>query len=341
MKRILAAALTAGLVLSMVGCGSTAVSTASSTASSTAAASTEASATEAYPAKKVILLCPSDAGGAMDQNCRLFAPYLEKSLGVPVEVQNMGGSACWVGWSYIDNQAPKDGSYISYANFPNMITGYLDPSNTTGLDNTNFQFLEMFTSDINAIVAKPGETRFNDLESLIEYAKTNTVTVADAGARTDDAVCVAQLEKATGVQFQHVHFENTAGGMAAVQGGQVDVLVCNVSEVTEPIESNAVTGLGVVDTKRSDFLPDLQCTGDLGLDISCSSSRGFICAQDMDENAKKLMCDALEAAMEDADLQAAAATAGVTLAPMNEDEFTTWVGEQNDAIRGIYDLLDQ
>ena len=53
------------------------------------------------------------------------------------------------------------------------------------------------------------------------------------------------------------------------------------------------------------------------------------------------MCDALEAAMEDADLQAAAATAGVTLAPMNEDEFTTWVGEQNDAIRGIYDLLDQ
>ena len=332
MKRILTAALTAGLVLSMVGCGSTAVSTASSTASSTAAASTEASATEAYPAQKVILLC---------QNCRLFAPYLEKSLGVPVEVQNMGGSACWVGWSYIDNQAPKDGSYISYANFPNMITGYLDPTNTTGLDNTNFQFLEMFTSDINAIVAKPGETRFNDLESLIEYAKTNTVTVADAGARTDDAVCVAQLEKATGVQFQHVHFENTAGGMAAVQGGQVDVLVCNVSEATEPIESNAVTGLGVVDTKRSDFLPDLQCTGDLGLDISCSSSRGFICAQDMDENAKKLMCDALKAAMEDADLQAAAATAGVTLAPMNEDEFTTWVGEQNDAIRGIYDLLDQ
>lgn len=50
-----------------------------------------------------------------------------------------------------------------------------------GLNNTNFDFLEMFTSDINAIVAAPGEDRFSDLESLLEYAKNNTVTIADAG----------------------------------------------------------------------------------------------------------------------------------------------------------------
>lgn len=344
MKKILAAALSvAVLAISLTACSGGASSSAAPAASTPPAASTADSAadpSDAYPAKKVTLICPSDAGGAMDQNCRMMAPYLEKHLGVPVEVINMGGSACWVGWSYLYNEAPKDGSYISYANFPNMITGYLDPANTTGLNNTNFDFLEMFTSDINAIVAAPGEDRFSDLESLLEYAKNNTVTIADAGARTDDAVCVAQLEKASGVTFQHVHFENTAGGMAAIQGGQVDVLVCNVSEVGEPIASGAVTGLGVVDTQRSDFLPDLQCTGDLGYDLSCSSSRGFIAAKGMDESAKALMNKALAAAMADPELLETATTAGVNLAPMEETDFFAWVEQQNAAIGAIYDMLD-
>lgn len=342
MKKLLAAVLAAAMTLSLAACGGSA-SSASSAASTASAADSGSTQTEtaAYPVDKVTLLCPSDAGGAMDQNCRMVAPYLEKHLGVPVEVMNMGGSACWVGWSYIHNEAPKDGSYISFANFPNMITGYLDPSNTTGLNNTNFEFLEMLTSDVNVIVAAPGESRFTDLESMIEYAKTNTLTVADAGARTDDAVCVAQLEKETGISLQHVHFENTAGGMAAIQGGQVDLLVCNVSEASEPVESGAIVGIGVIDTEPSSFLPDVQCAGDLGLNLSCSSSRGFICTEGMDETAKAMVCEALAAALADPELQEAAEKAGVNLAPMDEAEFTAWVEQQNEAISAIYDMLDQ
>lgn len=344
MKKIMVMALSAAMALNLAACSGGSDTAAPATTAAPAAGSEAAAeggqTTSGYPVEKVTLLCPSDAGGAMDQNCRMMAPYLEKHLGVPVEVTNMGGSACWIGWSYLINEAAKDGSYISFANFPNMITGYLDPANTTGLDNTSFQFLEMFTSDTNVILAAAGEDRFTDLESLLEYAKNNVVTVADAGARTDDAVCVAQLEKASGVSLQHVHFENTAGGMAAIQGKQVDLLVCNVSEAVEPIESGAVTGIGVVDKERSPFLPDLQCSGDLGYDISCSSSRGFICAQGMDENAKALVCEALDAAMADSELQDAAAKAGINLAPMGEEEFTGWVEEQNDAIGAIYDMLD-
>lgn len=348
MKKILGIALGAVMVMNLTACsGGGAGAPAASTAAQAAQAQTgtaekdgDQSTDSGYPVDKVTLLCPSDAGGAMDQNCRMMAPYLEKHLGVPVEVTNMGGSACWIGWSYLYNEAPKDGSCISFANFPNMITGYLDTANTTGLDNTSFQFLEMLTSDTNIIVAAEGEDRFTDLESLLEYARDNVVTVADAGARTDDAVCVAQLEKASGVTFQHVHFENTAGGMAAIQGRQVDLLVCNVSEAVEPVESGAITGIGIIDRERSSFLPELQCSGDLGYEISCSSSRGFICAHGMDEQAKALVCEALEAAMNDPELQSAAETAGINLAPMNEAEFTGWVTAQNDAIREIFGMLD-
>lgn len=339
MKKWIVAALSAAMVLNLAACSGSESGSASEAPSAGAPAASGTSES-GYPADKLTLLCPSDAGGAMDQNCRMVAPYLEKHLGVPVEVTNMGGSACWIGWSYIYNEAAKDGSYISFANFPNMITGYLDTANTTGLNNENFEFLEMFTADTNVIVAAAGEDRFTDLESLLTYAKDNVLTVADAGARTDDAVCVAQLEKASGTALQHVHFENTAGGMAAIQGKQVDLLVCNVSEAVESIESGSVVGIGVIDTEKSPFLPDVQCSGDLGYDISCASSRGFICAKDMDENAKALICEALEKMMEDPELQAAAEKQGINLAPMNSEEFTGWVNEQNDAISGIFDMLD-
>lgn len=347
MKKFLAIALSAAMALNLAACSgggaapeTTGAAPAVETPDTQAQDTDGAAVSSQYPVDKVTLLCPSDAGGAMDQNCRMVAPYLEKYLGVPVEVTNMGGSACWIGWSYICNEAAKDGSYISYANFPNMITGYLDTTNTTGLDNTSFEFLEMFTSDTNVILAAEGESRFTDLESMLEYAKDNVVTVADAGARTDDAVCVAQLEKASGVNLQHVHFENTAGGMAAIQGKQVDLLVCNVSEAVESIESGNVVGIGVMDKERSPFLPDVQCSGDLNYDLSCSSSRGFICAKDMDEGARALVCEALEAMMEDEQLKEAADKAGINLAPMDRDEFTSWVEGQNDAIRDIFDRLD-
>ena len=105
MKKILAAALSVTvLAISLTACSGGASSSAAPAASTPPAASTADSAadpSDAYPAKKVTLICPSDAGGAMDQNCRMMAPYLEKHLGVPVEVINMGGSACWVGWSYL------------------------------------------------------------------------------------------------------------------------------------------------------------------------------------------------------------------------------------------------
>lgn len=343
MKKFMVMAFSAAMVLNLASCsgGNPPSSTAAETSDTSAQSDTALTGQPLeYPVEKVTLLCPSDAGGAMDQNCRLVAPYLEKYLGVPVEVTNMGGSACWIGWSYICNEAAKDGSYISFANFPNMITGYLDPSNTTGLDHTSFEFLEMFTSDTNVILAAEGESRFTDLESMLEYAKDNIVTVADAGARTDDAVCIAQLEQASGANLQHVHFENTAGGMAAIQGKQVDLLVCNVSEAVEPIQSGSLIGIGVMDTKASPFLPDVPCSGDFGYEISCSSSRGFICSKDMDENAKELICQALEQMMADADLQEAAEKAGINLAPMDNAEFTGWVADQNDAISEIFDMLD-
>lgn len=291
-----------------------------------------------YPVEKMTFLCPSDAGGAMDNNTRFLAPYLEKHLGTPVDVINMGGSACWVGWNHLVEN-PTDGSMIAYANFPNMLTGYLDPAATIGLDRSNFEFLALYTSDVNVIMAKKDETRFKDAKEFFEYAQNNVVTIGTAGARTDDAVAVAMLEKELGYQFQHVHYQNSAEGAAAVMGGHIDVLMGNVSEAVNKGEE--IMPIVVLAEERSEYLPEVQCTYENNINVAASSSRGVIAAKGLDPKAKEMLLDALKATMEDPEQLEEAKKQGIAVTPIYGDDFEKWMEEQETLIKEVFDMLDE
>jgi len=328
MKRTISVLAVAALVLALfAGCGKTEGGKAAS--SSSAGASP----------KEVTFLCPSAAGGAMDANSRLIAPYIQKHLGKPVNVVNMGGSAGWVGWKHL-HDAPRDGSMLSYANFPNMINGYLDPKNTVGLDKSNFEFLALYTSDINVVAANAKEKRYSNAKEFFDYARKNLVTVADAGARTDDAVAVALLEKALGFKFKRVHFQNSAEGLAALYGGHVDAWVGNVSEVLAPSKNGEMKVLAVLDKKRSEYLPNVQTAHEVGVEVVNSSSRGIIAAKGLDPTEKEKIMQAIKKAMEDPEQLAAAEKQGVGVTPLYGADFEAWVNEQDKNIRGIFDLLD-
>jgi tripartite-type tricarboxylate transporter receptor subunit TctC len=291
-----------------------------------------------YPVKKLTFICPSDAGGAMDSNTRFLAPYLEKHLGTKVDVVNMGGSACWVGWKYMYDQK-KDGSYISYANFPNMITGYLDPQATLNMDRSSFEFLALFTSDMNVIMANKKEARFTTGKEFLEYAKNNVVTIGDAGARTDDAVAVALLEQKLGYKFQHVHFQNSAEGFAALLGGHIDALMGNVSEAVN--KGAEVKPVLVLSKERSAYLPDVQTAYENGVEVENSSSRGVVAATGIDAKAKEMVIAALKKAMADPDLLENAKKQGINVTPIYGADFAAWAETQEKNIKGIYNLLDK
>lgn len=336
-KMRLTAAFLVCMMVTLSGCSGSGNKESAGTTAAEAAASGGQQGS-GYPVSKMTFLCPSDAGGAMDNNTRFLAPYLEKNLGASVDVINMGGSACWVGWKHL-TESPTDGSMISYANFPNMITGYLDPAATIGLDRSNFEFLALYTSDVNVIMATKDETRFKDAKEFFEYAKNNVVTIGTAGARTDDAVAVAMLEKELGFEFQRVHYQNSAEGFAAVMGGHIDVLMGNVSEAVS--KGDEVLPLAVLSEERSEYLPDVQCTYENDLKVSASSSRGVIAAKGLDPKAKEDLIAALKATMEDPGQLEEAAKQGIAVTPIYGDDFEAWMQQQEENVKGIFDLLDE
>lgn len=341
-KNVLVSVLASVMMIMIAGCASQQTKEATTLTSgvgSAVATNTETQAGQTlYPVSKLTFLCPSDAGGAMDNNTRFLAPYIEKHLGVSVDVINMGGSACWVGWNHLV-KSPLDGSMISYANFPNMLTGYIDPAATIDLDRSDFEFLALYTSDNNIIMAKKDENRFNNAKEFFDYAKGNVVTIGTAGARTDDAVAVAMLEKKLGYQFQHVHYQNSAEGFAAVMGGHIDVLMGNVSEAVS--KGDEIKPIVVLSEERSEYLPEVECTYENDIPVATASSRGVIAAKGIDETAKAELLVALKATMEDPKQLEEAKKQGIAVTPIYGEDFEAWMKQQEENIKAVFDMLDE
>jgi tripartite-type tricarboxylate transporter receptor subunit TctC len=291
-----------------------------------------------YPAKKLIFVVSFKAGGPMDGNSRFLAPYLEKHLGIPVEVRNVAGGNGWIGWKQVADSS--DGSMITYGNWPKMDLNFIDPANTVGLNIDSFSYLAMFTSDPNVLMVNPDEKRFSDGKSFLEYAKTHKTTVGTAGAKGDDAVAIALMMKAyPGLKIQRVNFPNSAEGQAALLGHHMDALVGNVSEVVRL--KNEVKPLFVFAKERNKYLPNLPCTYEIGVKAAAASSRGVLTGKNVPQKDKDMLIAALKAAMEDPELLKKAPQIGIDVVPMYGQNLYNYVKENQEQLKGIFNMLDK
>src|SRR5262245_55587974 len=61
---------------------------------------------DTYPTRPVRIVVPTQAGAAQDILARLIQPFLEKSLGQPVIVENRSGASTMIGTDAVAKAAP-------------------------------------------------------------------------------------------------------------------------------------------------------------------------------------------------------------------------------------------
>jgi tripartite-type tricarboxylate transporter receptor subunit TctC len=59
-----------------------------------------------YPSRPIRIVVPTQAGAAQDILARLLQPYLEKSLGQPIIVENRSGASTMIGTDAVAKAAP-------------------------------------------------------------------------------------------------------------------------------------------------------------------------------------------------------------------------------------------
>ena len=308
MKKLISVLMAFVLMLALVACGGnnkTSSTNAETNAPQTTQAQSESTKTpekeEWVPKGPITLVIGFSAGGGTDIGARVLVPFLEKELGVTVNVENVTGGSGWVCWNQVANAA-ADGYTFCMINTPSIYGGILDPSRGITKSMDDFTPLGNQVSDDNILVVSK-DSKFQSVKEVIDAAKGGEIlTVATTGAGTDDEICLAKIEAAEGIDLEPVAFDGTSDGKAATLGNNVDMLICNVSEVANQIADGEFRGLAVFAAERNDFVPDVPTYGEVGsTTIIASVNRGFAMPKCDDPAIIKTLSEALGRAITNED----------------------------------------
>ena len=293
---------------------------------------------EDFPTDTITLIVAFSPGGETDTGARILAPYVEKELGVALNIVNKSGAGGWVGWAELVNSKP-DGYTIGYVNTPNLITGYLNPSANRKENLDSFAFIANHVTDAGAIAIRVDEDRFTNINELVEYAKTHEVTSTSTGVGSDDHVAALKLNRHYGTRFQAVHGEGAAESVSNVLGGHVDVLFANVGSLTPLHKNGEIKVVAVMSEERSPFLPDVPTLKESGYEVYSWSSRGIAAPAGIDPDRLQILRDAFAAAIRNEEHIAKMAEMGLQVDLKVGDEYEAMLRQEEQGVAELLDLL--
>ncbi|WP_223636637.1 tripartite tricarboxylate transporter substrate binding protein [Planococcus sp. 4-30] len=217
-----------------------------------------------YPSGPITVVVPAGAGGDTDLNTRIMAKYLEKELDTNIVVSNVTGSGGATGTQTVLDAKPDGQTVLAFHN--SMLL-----NNVFGLTDYTYDEFKMAGVGVldqsNTFLTSP-DSKFQDIPSLIEYAKANPgeVTMAtEIGSMT--YIQTLQFQEQTGVEFNIVDIGGAADKIAALLGGRVDIVPTSLGLVSGYIESGDMVPLGVMAEERLEGAPDVPTFKEEGVDI--------------------------------------------------------------------------
>lgn len=255
-----------------------------------------------YPEKMITLVAPSGAGGGWDLTARSLAKVLTETKLVkqPITVENKpgGGGAVFMA-EYAT--ADKNNPYKLFVNSPPLLINNLKKEGNSPYGFRNTTPLAQLTRDYGAIVVQKS-SKYRDIRSLIDDLKNNPEQVTLAGGSApgsmDHLIAVLPAYK-SGIdpkKLKYVSYDGGGEAMAALLGGNADVIATDASAVREYVKAGKVRVLAVTSPERMrGELKDVPTLKEEGIDAEFTIWRGVFGPEQMPDEAKQYWDEKLRA----------------------------------------------
>ena len=225
----------------------------------------------AYPDRPIKLIVPWPAGGDTDNIFRPFAPLLQKAIGQPVVIANVGGASGTKGAKEAKD-SPPDG-YTLYA-----VHDYIHSTYFTGVADVKYSDFEpicMISSTASVLTASP-KTPWHDWKGLLADAKAHPGQISvGATLGSTSHFFPALIEKAAGIKFKYVSYEGLAPRMNAILGGHIDLTDSNLTQKGK-VEAGQLKFIAIATEKRNPEMPSVPTLKELGVDVVYDVNRGLM-----------------------------------------------------------------
>ncbi|OGA50404.1 MAG: hypothetical protein A3F74_27350 [Betaproteobacteria bacterium RIFCSPLOWO2_12_FULL_62_58] len=218
--------------------------------------SSAADALNAYPTKPIRLVVPFSPGGISDMIARIVADRLTESLGQPVIVENRGGAGGNVGIELVARATP-DGYTLLFFSSPTFV---VNPSlRKVGYDPVgDFIPVAQVASAPNLLVVPPSLPA-RSVKQLITLAraKPGTMNYGSGGSGTSGRLATELFKIAADINIVHVPYKGTGPAVAALLGGEVQIVFAAVPVVLPHVNAGKLIPLAITSATRSDDIPNV------------------------------------------------------------------------------------
>jgi tripartite-type tricarboxylate transporter receptor subunit TctC len=216
-----------------------------------------ARAQDAYPSRPIRLLLPFAPGGTVDIMTRPIAAKLHEQLGRPIIVDNRPSAGGILAAELTKNATP-DGYTLFMASSSAL---FIAPAY---FKKVNYDTLKDFTP-ISLVAQQPLlivsniSRPFKDVKGLVAYAKERPgkLNYGTVGLGSSNHLTGELLSHAAGIKMVPVSYKGGAQGVAAVIGGEIDIMITQPNTGLPHVKAGRVHPLATTGSKRSPVYPDV------------------------------------------------------------------------------------
>lgn len=216
---------------------------------------------QAFPTKPVKIVVPFPPGGPADTAVRAVQPGMEKVLGQPVIIENLGGAAGSIGLNRV-KQAEPDGYTLIQAASPHTTSAAVKPGSIDLL--RDFAPIGQTGNSTFTLVVSP-KLGVKTLPELIALArsKPGELKFGSVGNGSSQHLVAEMLMAATKIELTHVPYRGEAPSVPDLVTGRVDLMF--MASAKQYIDAGQVIGIGVSSAEPWFNLPGLKPLSQQGL----------------------------------------------------------------------------
>jgi tripartite-type tricarboxylate transporter receptor subunit TctC len=280
-----------------------------------------------YPTRPIRLIVAFTPGGTTDFVARLLADKLKGPLGQPVVVENKPGANGAIGADFVAKAEP-DGYTLFFSTVGAVAINPGFRPNLSYDPMRDFATIGMAVRNSTMLVVS-ASMPVNSAKDLAELARRKPVSIAITGVGAISHLGLELFQSSAGVKMQAVPYRGAAQAVTDIIGGQLDGVFADVPTILTQVKGGKLKALAATSSERSELFPDVPTFVEQGFAGTVADQwAGVLAPARTPAPVVAKLSAALQAALNDADLRARLAEAGVTPWPSTPEWFSRYLQDE-------------
>ena len=224
---------------------------------------TGAAAAQTYPNRPITLLVPFPPGGATDAIARIIQDSMQKSLGQPIVIENIGGAGGMICGAKAARADP-DGYTILIDQVALAAGMSMYPDRTFDAEK-DFVTIGLINTAASTLAGSPTlpPNNFNELLRWMKEPGRN-IKIGHPGVGSFGHLAGVLIAEELGVKVTQVPYRGAGPALVDLLAGQVDLSSISAVVAGPLVNASKLKAYAIIGRKRFAGLPSLPTMGELG-----------------------------------------------------------------------------